>query len=164
MELTKQPNNTGVGVQPGTVGDTEVCTKLNSSTQPAFKSSESNANAQQQLNQSSLNVKSSPDPSQGSSPQTEYNQPHAETGKLASWRGVSMIIITGGAMFMDEVFMTSTNISLSAIQQEFDVQSSNLQWSISAYTLTFGGFLLLSGVLSDRCRVTYPYSISEICC
>lgn len=51
---------------------------------------------------------------------------------------------------LDNVFMTGANISLPAIQREFDVGAGDLQWMISAYTLTFGGFLLLSGVLSDR--------------
>lgn len=46
--------------------------------------------------------------------------------------------------------MTSVNIALPAIRSEFSVSSSDLQWLISAYTLTFGGFLLLSGVLADR--------------
>lgn len=46
--------------------------------------------------------------------------------------------------------MTGVNISLPAIQKDFGVDSSSLQWLISAYTLTFGGFLLLAGVMSDR--------------
>lgn len=51
---------------------------------------------------------------------------------------------------MDNVFNTAVSIALPAIQRDFDIRSSDLQWTISAYTLTFGGFLLLSGVLSDR--------------
>lgn len=51
---------------------------------------------------------------------------------------------------LDNVFMTGVNISLPAIQREFSVESANLQWLISAYTLTFGGFMLLAGGLSDR--------------
>ncbi|RAL68200.1 hypothetical protein DID88_008906 [Monilinia fructigena] len=40
--------------------------------------------------------------------------------------------------------------TLPAVQKEFGAKASDLQWLISAYTLTFGGFLLLAGVLSDR--------------
>jgi MFS family permease len=58
--------------------------------------------------------------------------------------------VTAGAQLLDNVYMTGVNISLPAIQKEFDISSANLQWLISAYTLTFGGFLLLAGVLSDR--------------
>lgn len=73
-----------------------------------------------------------------------------EFGRLASWRGALILLVTSGSQFLDNVFMTSANIALSSIQEEFDVNSSNLQWMISAYTLAFGGFLLLAGVLSDR--------------
>lgn len=79
-------------------------------------------------------------------PANEY----PDVGKLASWRGAVVMLVTGGSQFLDNVFMTSANIALPSIQKEFDVNSGNLQWMISAYTLTFGGFLLLSGVLSDR--------------
>ena len=71
-------------------------------------------------------------------------------GRLASWRGSLILLVTSGAQFLDNVFMTSANIALSSIQDEFHESSANLQWMISAYTLTFGGFLLLAGVLSDR--------------
>lgn len=60
------------------------------------------------------------------------------------------MVVTGGSQFLDNVFMTSANIALPSIQKEFNVNSGNLQWMISAYTLTFGGFLMLAGVLSDR--------------
>lgn len=69
---------------------------------------------------------------------------------IRSWRGALVLTITCGAQMLDNVFMTGVNISLPAIQNDFNVDHSNLQWLISAYTLTFGGFLLLSGVLSDR--------------
>lgn len=71
-------------------------------------------------------------------------------GRLASWRGSLILLFTSGSQFLDNVFMTSSNMALASIQEEFEVSSSNLQWMISAYTLTFGGFLLLAGALSDR--------------
>ncbi|KAI9930774.1 hypothetical protein ASPWEDRAFT_107167 [Aspergillus wentii DTO 134E9] len=73
-----------------------------------------------------------------------------DVGRIASWRGVMVLLVTSGSQFLDNVFMTGANIALSSIQKDFDVSSTNLQWMISAYTLTFGGFLLLAGVLSDR--------------
>ena len=71
-------------------------------------------------------------------------------GRLASWKGCLILLVTSGSQFLDNVFMTSSNIALSSIQDEFGVSSTDLQWIISAYTLTFGGFLLLAGALSDR--------------
>ncbi|KAL1628493.1 hypothetical protein SLS56_005838 [Neofusicoccum ribis] len=77
-------------------------------------------------------------------------QAYPEIGTIASWRGAMVLLCTCGAQLMDNVFMTGVNIALPAIQKNFDVDSGDLQWLISAYTLTFGGFLLLSGVLADR--------------
>ncbi|KAJ5587705.1 permease of the major facilitator superfamily [Penicillium hispanicum] len=73
-----------------------------------------------------------------------------EFGRLGSWRGALILLVTSGSQFLDNVFMTSSNMALASIQEEFGVSSTNLQWMISAYTLTFGGFLLLAGALSDR--------------
>ena len=78
------------------------------------------------------------------------NQAYPDVGTIASWRGALVLLCTCGAQLMDNVFMTGVNIALPAIQKEFDVPSGDLHWLISAYTLTFGGFLLLSGVLADR--------------
>lgn len=82
----------------------------------------------------------------------EHGVGHAypEIGVIKSWRGALVLLCTCGAQMMDNVFMTSVNIALPTIQKEFGVSSGDLQWLISAYTLTFGGFLLLAGVLSDR--------------
>ncbi|KAJ6006262.1 major facilitator superfamily-domain-containing protein [Penicillium sp. IBT 35674x] len=71
-------------------------------------------------------------------------------GRLGSWRGSMILLVTSGSQFLDNVFMTSSNMALASIQEEFGVSSTNLQWMISAYTLAFGGFLLLAGSLSDR--------------
>lgn len=79
-------------------------------------------------------------------PATRY----PDVGTIKSWRGALVLLITASAQMLDNVFMTGANISLPAIQREFDVGPGDLQWMISAYTLTFGGFLLLSGVMSDR--------------
>ncbi|KAI7240980.1 hypothetical protein KC330_g894 [Hortaea werneckii] len=77
-------------------------------------------------------------------------QGYPDVGTLNSWRGLCICIITCTAQMMDNVFMTGVNISLPAIQRDFGIDDSALQWLISAYTLTFGGFLLLAGVMSDR--------------
>ncbi|TGO79942.1 hypothetical protein BELL_0019g00300 [Botrytis elliptica] len=79
-------------------------------------------------------------------PETSY----PDIGSVKSLRGALILLTTCGAQLMDNVFMTGVNISLPAIQKEFGAKASDLQWLISAYTLTFGGFLLLAGVLSDR--------------
>ncbi|KAG8164506.1 hypothetical protein KVR01_006424 [Diaporthe batatas] len=77
-------------------------------------------------------------------------QAYPDIGVIRSWRGAMVLGCTCGAQLMDNVFMTGVNIALPAIQRDFGVGGADLQWLISAYTLTFGGFLLLAGVLSDR--------------
>lgn len=90
------------------------------------------------------------EPAEEHNPEAQKESTEPEIGKLSSWKGSLILLVTAGAMFMDNVFITSTNIALSDVQEEFSIQSSELQWMISAYTLAFGGCLLLSGVLSDR--------------
>ena len=41
------------------------------------------------------------------------------------------------------------NLALPAIQREFGFSQASLQWVITAYTLPFGGLLLLGGRLGD---------------
>ena len=41
------------------------------------------------------------------------------------------------------------NVALPAIQKAFDFSAADLQWVITAYTLAFGGFLLLGGRAAD---------------
>ncbi|KAJ3526132.1 hypothetical protein NM208_g11336 [Fusarium decemcellulare] len=96
----------------------------------------------------------SSEPLSGTQTPAEYElglgQVYPDVGVIASTRGAVILLCTCGAQLMDNVFMTGVNIALPAIQKEFDVPNGDLQWLISAYTLTFGGFLLLSGVLADR--------------
>ncbi|GME22928.1 MFS general substrate transporter [Neofusicoccum parvum] len=48
-------------------------------------------------------------------------------------------------MFLDLANLSAITIALPTIQEDFNVDVGNLQWVISAYALTFGGFLLLGG-------------------
>ncbi|KAF9028227.1 major facilitator superfamily domain-containing protein [Rhodocollybia butyracea] len=72
------------------------------------------------------------------------------TGKIASWRGGTILGTACFAQLVDNIWMTSINIAVPRIAQEFDLHDGSQSWLVSAYTLTFGGFLLLAGVLSDR--------------
>ena len=41
------------------------------------------------------------------------------------------------------------NVALPSIGRALDFSQDNLSWVVNAYTLTFGGFLLLGGRLAD---------------
>ena len=53
------------------------------------------------------------------------------------------------AQFMVVLDVTIVNVALPDMQAELGFSPDNLQWVISAYTLAFGGFLLLGGRLGD---------------
>ena len=48
-------------------------------------------------------------------------------------------------MFLDLANLSAITIALPTIQTDFGIRVGDLQWIISAYALTFGGFLLLGG-------------------
>jgi EmrB/QacA subfamily drug resistance transporter len=53
------------------------------------------------------------------------------------------------AQFMVVLDFSIVNVALPAIQQDLGFSQQNLQWIVSAYALTFGGFLLLGGRAAD---------------
>jgi len=53
------------------------------------------------------------------------------------------------AQFMVVLDTSVANVALPAIQKALHFDASTLQWVISAYALTFGGFLLLGGRAAD---------------
>lgn len=53
------------------------------------------------------------------------------------------------AQFMVILDVSIVNVALPSMARELHFTGSNLQWVVTAYTLTFGGFLLLGGRASD---------------
>jgi EmrB/QacA subfamily drug resistance transporter len=53
------------------------------------------------------------------------------------------------AQFMVILDATIVNVALPSIQNDLGLSEANLQWIVNAYTLVFGGFLLLGGRLGD---------------
>src|SRR3989344_7429351 len=53
------------------------------------------------------------------------------------------------AQFMVVLDIAIVNVALPSINRDLHFAAGNLQWVITAYTLTFGGFLLLGGRASD---------------
>jgi EmrB/QacA subfamily drug resistance transporter len=60
-----------------------------------------------------------------------------------------VLIIICLAQFMVVLDATVVNIALPSIQRGLDFSDADLQWVINAYTLVFGGFLLLGGRAAD---------------
>jgi EmrB/QacA subfamily drug resistance transporter len=62
------------------------------------------------------------------------------------WLSVAIVCL---AQLMVVLDATVVNVALPSIQHGLRISNANLQWVVNAYTLTFGGFLLLGGRLSD---------------
>lgn len=62
------------------------------------------------------------------------------------WSALTVLAL---AQFMVVLDVTIVNVALPHIQADLGFSPSGLQWVISAYTLFFGGFLLLGGRAAD---------------
>ena len=60
-----------------------------------------------------------------------------------------VLVLVCLAQFMVVLDATIVNVALPTIQQDLDMSDTDLQWIVNAYTLMFGGFLLLGGRAGD---------------
>jgi EmrB/QacA subfamily drug resistance transporter len=60
-----------------------------------------------------------------------------------------ILVIACMAQFMVVLDATVVNVALPAIQHGLHFSAASLQWVVNAYTLVFGGFLLLGGRAAD---------------
>src|SRR4029079_4246522 len=60
-----------------------------------------------------------------------------------------VLVLICFAQFMVILDATIVNVALPSIQKDLNLTEGNLQWIVNAYTLVFGGFLLLGGRLGD---------------
>jgi EmrB/QacA subfamily drug resistance transporter len=60
-----------------------------------------------------------------------------------------ILALTCLAQFMVILDVSVVNVALPSIRNDLDFSAVNLQWVVNAYTLTFGGFLLLGGRAAD---------------
>jgi EmrB/QacA subfamily drug resistance transporter len=70
------------------------------------------------------------------------------TTSRASRRGIALALVLG-AQLMIILDMTVVNIALPAIASGLHFSEAGLSWVLNAYTLTFGGLLLLGGRAGD---------------
>jgi EmrB/QacA subfamily drug resistance transporter len=67
-------------------------------------------------------------------------------GQVHRWRAFSLL---AAALFMTVVDLTIVNVALPTIGRKLHFPEADLQWVVTAYALTFGGFLLLGGRAAD---------------
>ena len=62
------------------------------------------------------------------------------------WSALALIVT---AQFMVILDVAIVNIALPSIKTDLHFSQESLQWVITAYSITFGGFLLLGGRAAD---------------
>jgi EmrB/QacA subfamily drug resistance transporter len=62
------------------------------------------------------------------------------------WR---ILAVVATAFFMTILDVSIVNVALPSISRALDFSRENLQWVITAYSIAFGGFLLLAGRAAD---------------
>src|ERR1700694_5090523 len=62
------------------------------------------------------------------------------------WQALAMVCV---AFFMTVLDGTIVTVALPSIKNALHVSDNSLQWVLIAYTITFGGFLLLGGRVAD---------------
>ena len=60
-----------------------------------------------------------------------------------------ILVLLALAQFMVVLDVSIVNVALPSIQKAFNMTQTDLQWIVTAYTITFGGFLLLGGRNAD---------------
>src|SRR5215213_1023178 len=82
-----------------------------------------------------------PTPARASGAGTLGDEPHPKR-----WLALAVIAVTVLLVILDA---TIVNIALPAVSADLDISAATQQWIVTAYTLTFGGFLLLGGRIAD---------------
>src|SRR5437763_1031025 len=59
------------------------------------------------------------------------------------------LAVVGAAFFMTILDVAIVNVALPSIQKDLNIAESTVQWVVTAYAITFGGFLLLGGRMAD---------------
>jgi EmrB/QacA subfamily drug resistance transporter len=83
---------------------------------------------------------------------TESSLPEGHMGNRVDGHAVNkwlVLVVVCFAQFMVVLDATIVNVALPSIQTDLDLSAQNLQWIVNAYTLVFGGFLLLGGRAAD---------------
>jgi EmrB/QacA subfamily drug resistance transporter len=60
-----------------------------------------------------------------------------------------VLAVVGAAFFMTILDVAIVNVAIPSIQRDLDIAEATVQWVITAYAITFGGFLLLGGRMAD---------------
>src|SRR5580700_8011511 len=75
--------------------------------------------------------------------------PHPPSSFLGTRRGKLVLAFLCAIAFLDFLDTSIVNVALPSIARDLHFSVQNLQWVLSGYIVTYGGFLLLGGRLAD---------------
>jgi EmrB/QacA subfamily drug resistance transporter len=81
-----------------------------------------------------------------STPQRGQTSQNSQDAHRNRWRALAVTLLVG---FMSLLDVTIVNVAVPSIQHGLDASSSEIQWIISGYALTFGLTLVAGGRLGD---------------
>jgi len=70
----------------------------------------------------------------------------SQSPHINRWRAFALLAVS---FFMTIIDLTIVNVSLPTIGRDLHFSETSLQWVVTAYALTFGGFMLLGGRAAD---------------
>lgn len=73
-----------------------------------------------------------------------------EVGRPRAVNATVVLVVVAVAQFMIILDASVVNVALPTIQHDLGFSQQGLSWVLNAYTLMFGGFLLLGGRLADE--------------
>src|SRR6201993_1550009 len=73
----------------------------------------------------------------------------SSSSALATRRGKLVLALLCAVGFLDFLDTSIVNVALPSIARDLHFSVQDLQWVLSGYIVTYGGFLLLGGRLAD---------------
>jgi MFS family permease len=75
--------------------------------------------------------------------------PSATTQERLTGRSWAVLLVLCGAIFLEGIDVSMMGVALPSIRAELGLSTSELQWVVTAYVLSYGGFVLLGGRAAD---------------
>src|SRR6266487_5247553 len=76
---------------------------------------------------------------------TTAEMPDSQAVFLRTRRGALTLALLLLVQFLDFLDVSIVNVALPSIRRDLGFSEQSLQWVVSGYVLTYGGFLLLGG-------------------
>src|SRR5687767_9661807 len=71
------------------------------------------------------------------------------TQERLTGRAWAVLFVLCGAIFLEGIDVSMMGVALPSIRAELGLATGELQWIVSAYALSYGGFVLLGGRAAD---------------